>query len=593
MIGPAMGARGRSTQARSGPAALARSAGLLAIASLLALGRPAWGQDRVPPLFAETIDVTVVNLEVFVTANDGRRVTGLTREDFEILEDGQPVEISNFYAVARMDRLLRSVDVPGLPAMRTPPPEELPRNQQLSLVVLVDHFNLRPFSRNRVLDELEGFLEDRLRQGDHVMMVGAYRSPQVLTDLTRDRAEIADALRRLAKARTYRQMDDALRRQRTSLMNSAFDDGDVQAALQSARSYIESTRTDLRRTARIIKDVVRSLAGLPGRKALLYVSEGLPRRPGEEMYQHLEDLFGQRGLQERGRDSQILDPLFNALSEDEGHLFDAITREANAHQTTLYTLDASGLGPGTSGAETRGLAAATGGRTVTDALRTQNLQEPLIQMADATGGRSILNTFSYERALFDFADDFDSFYSLGYVRQAGGDGNYHKVEVRVRQPGFTVRHRSGFVDKPQLEKAADRTMASLVFDMEANPLGVAVDFGPQQTKKRNETLLPVLVRVPIGELALVPTEAAEQGRLQFFVIVQSEDGNVSAIHREPYPVSVPRDRLAEALGSELGYGVTLRVRPGLSTVAIGVLDELSGVESYVRKQVRVERKRKS
>ncbi len=535
----------------------------------------------------------MVNLEVFVTDQDGQRVTGLTKEDFEIVEDGRTVEISNFYAVARLDRLLRTVDAPGLPAVVQEPPEMLPRNQQLNLVVLVDNFNLRPSSRKRVLDELEGFLEDRLRQGDNVMLVSAFRTPEILTPLTRDRQKVAEALRRLGKERTYRQTDDALRRQRKSLMEAFAVDGNVQAALQTARAYIESTRSDLRQTAKMIKSVVQSLAGLPGRKAVVYVSEGLPRRPGEEMYQHLEDLFGPLGLQDGRRNAQILDPVFNAISEDQGHLFDAITREANAHQATLYTMDASGLAAGSSGADTRGIAAAAGGRTVTDGQRSQNLQEPLIQMAEATGGRSILNTFSFERALFDFADDFDSFYSLGYARQDGGDGKYHRVEVRLRQPGFTVRHRSGFVDKPQIEKAADRTMASLVFDMEANPLRVEVDFGRQQPKKRGETLLPILVRVPIGELALVPTEAAEQGRLQFFVIVQSEDGSVSDIHREPYPVNVPKDRLAEALGRELGYAVTLRVRPGLSTVAIGVLDELSGAESYVRKQVRVERKRKS
>src|SRR5215212_1807061 len=50
--------------------------------------------------FFESIDVQVVNFEVFVTDRQGQRVSGLTREDFEIAEDGKPVEISNFYAVA-------------------------------------------------------------------------------------------------------------------------------------------------------------------------------------------------------------------------------------------------------------------------------------------------------------------------------------------------------------------------------------------------------------------------------------------------------------------------------------------------------------
>src|SRR5689334_8108116 len=50
--------------------------------------------------FFESIDVNVVNVEVYVTDRDGKRVQGLTRDDFQVLEDGKPVEITNFYAVS-------------------------------------------------------------------------------------------------------------------------------------------------------------------------------------------------------------------------------------------------------------------------------------------------------------------------------------------------------------------------------------------------------------------------------------------------------------------------------------------------------------
>ena len=41
------------------------------------------------PVAGETIDVTIVNVEVFVTDKRGRRVHGLTRDDFEIHENGK------------------------------------------------------------------------------------------------------------------------------------------------------------------------------------------------------------------------------------------------------------------------------------------------------------------------------------------------------------------------------------------------------------------------------------------------------------------------------------------------------------------------
>src|SRR5712671_1576615 len=52
-----------------------------------------------PPPLVEKIEVSVVNVDVTVTDRHGLPVPGLTRDDFEILEDGKPQPISNFYAV--------------------------------------------------------------------------------------------------------------------------------------------------------------------------------------------------------------------------------------------------------------------------------------------------------------------------------------------------------------------------------------------------------------------------------------------------------------------------------------------------------------
>jgi hypothetical protein len=128
-----------------------------------------------PPVFVERIDVEVINVEVFVTDGQGRPVTGLTREDFEILHDGKPVPISNFFTVSRRDRVAHELEGGAPPAAGSgsmTAPADLPEDQQLNLLVYVDHFNLRPQNRTRVLGTLGGFLEDRMFQGDRVMIVG-------------------------------------------------------------------------------------------------------------------------------------------------------------------------------------------------------------------------------------------------------------------------------------------------------------------------------------------------------------------------------------------------------------------------------------
>jgi hypothetical protein len=52
---------------------------------------------------------------------------------------------------------------------------------------------------------------------------------------------------------------------------------------------------------------------------------------------------------------------------------------------------------------------------------------------------------------------------------------------------------------------------------------------------------------------------------------------------------VPRDQVETARGKEIGYGATLRIAPGTPRVAVGVWDEISGTESFVHKEVLVEK----
>lgn len=578
-------------------AALAAGLAAAALALVPVLLRAQAPGEEPPPLFVERIDVNVINVEVFVTDDQGRAVTGLTKEDFEILQDGRPVEVTNFFTVSRRDRvemeLARTAPPPtGTQPTTVSPPSDLPEDQRLNLLVYVDHYNLRPQNRTRVMETLGGFLEDRIFQGDRVMIVGYDGQLEVAQPFTRDVAAVAGALDRIDKVKTHGQYYDAERRRVLDNVRTAaleLDAPDVQLADGFVRAYINEQQTELKRSAAALSTIVRSLAGLPGRKALLYVSDGLPQRPGEDMYLYMSEVFGGSIIQgTTGELTDFVDTFSATMISDQNHLFDDITRHANAHQVTLYTLDARGSGGhSTAGAQERALVADN--RVAMDALHTTNFQEPLIEMAVATGGRSILNTNAYGEALAEAASDFDHFYSLGFASPAEGDGDWHKIEVRVRRPGLNVRHRTGFVDKPEEERIADRTLSSLFFEMEMNPLGVEVEFGQPERQGRGVFHLPVLVRVPIREVTLLPNGDVQEGRLRIYVAVKDDVGGVTDPHEQIYPLRIPADQLEVARGKEIGYAAKLRIAPGTPRVAVGVWDEVSGTESFVHKEVLVER----
>jgi VWFA-related protein len=539
-----------------------------------------FGQES-DSVFIDRVDVNIVNVEVWVTDEDGRRVRGLEQDDFELLEDGVPVEITNFYATAREIAYADSVQT-GLEDEESVEGEtSIPPDQRLHLVVLVDNFNSMPANRNRALEDLEPFLEDRLRQGDQVMLVGFDQRIDVVEPFTADREAMRRGLAELQRAGSRKPMREAERRRRIrSIVTAAqLDPPDAQSAYGFVRDHVRQEEQELQQTGRAFEVVLRSLAGLPGRKAILYLSDGLPKRPGEGLYAQYGDLFG--SLPGGG------DPFIEALRQDQAPLFNRIAREANSQQVTLYTVDTSG----TTGASTRSpeyadLSTGSGGNTSLGAARTLNNQETLLDIADGTGGSSIVNTVNYDGAITDVAQDFDVFYSLGYAARQSDEAGFRRIEVRVKQPGLEVRHRRGYVAKPAEERVADRTLSSLMLDMEKNSLGVAIDFGDAEKKSRRAYHLPILIRVPLSSVTLLPNGDVHEGRLRIFLAVKDENG-VSDMREFEYPISVPAEVASQ--DQQVGYTALLEIAPGKPTIAIGVWDEISGTDSFVHKQVLVGR----
>src|SRR5258708_3216260 len=76
---------------------------LVAVVVSVALAFPLWSQEKPkeatatqPTFFSETIEVRVINVDVVVTDKKGQPVSGLTRNDFDLFENGVKQEITNF-----------------------------------------------------------------------------------------------------------------------------------------------------------------------------------------------------------------------------------------------------------------------------------------------------------------------------------------------------------------------------------------------------------------------------------------------------------------------------------------------------------------
>ena len=516
--------------------------------------------------FFDIVDVNVVNVEVVVTEKDGTPILDLQKEDFEIYEDGRQVPITNFYAVRgeREERPLR----PGLeipPEAGGPAPDDaLDPSQRLYLIVYVDNFNIMPFNRNRVFRRVREFLRDAVGPEDKVMLVSYNRSLKTRVSFTSDPSVVNRELFEIEEETGY---NVHRTNERDEVLREIDESDDYFTPLQRARTYSESYYSDIQFTIDGMRDLISTLGGFPGRKAILHVSDGIPQIPGEDLFQAIQEKFQQTSI------------LSEIRQFDTGRRFNELAQLANANRVTFYTIDAAGLRTPGSSSVTRGGA---GLSMSVDHTYIQNLQAPLIRLATDTGGRAIINSNDVKEHLEQVQKDFDSYYSLGYQPAHSGDGRYHEIEVRVKRPGARVRHRTGYRDKPLTQRMNDSTMAALVYGEESNRHGLRLQVGDaiRRDEGRHFTV-PITVEIPLESVTLVPLGEGYEARVHLYVAALDSDGGTSEVQSVRVPIRIRKEELDRARNQAWGYQMPLLMRSGQHRLAVGIHDDLAGEESFV------------
>ncbi len=548
--------------------------------------------DDARELFVDTVDVDVVNLQVSVTDKDGKPIRGLTREDFVVEEDGDPVELTNFYAVeSSMTVQGAGVDL----ETGTPKLAELPTDQHLNLAVVIDNVNISPPNRKRALDQIRDEMIRVVRPGDQVMVGVMNPLPAIEQSFTSDLAAVNAALDRIGGSTAGNVSLLAERRQiYAEMARNTQDFGEPEQgggmspdpraqpidyaslALGRMESYAVRAHNDMRSSLMGIQALVASMSGLPGRKAVLFVSDGLSTNPVIEIYNAFVDTWPEESRQLGVRSPESATSRYDLSDE-----LQDLTRAAAASQVTFYTLDSQGARSALAGPEIMNPGAVGAGADL-------SAQATLVELAAATGGETMLNAANVAALLDTVSQDHSDYYSLGYVSDASRDGKFHRIKVRVPDvPGATVRHSEGYRAKTSVEEMSDRTLSALVLDVADNPLDVTIELGNEQAEKGNRFVLPVLVKVPISNLVLIPQEKAHRGMITIFVAVQDDDGRLSQPQHFEVPVDIPNEQLLAAMSRDVGYGVNLMVRSGPGKLAVGVRDEIAAVESTVNLNISV------
>ena len=455
-----------------------------AILTLLTLTVPGAGAQQPPPtqfppgaqidipIFRSTVDA--IELDAFVVDANGMPVTNLTANDFEILDDGRPQEITLFAAVNIPIEPIESrvsESISPVPDVRTNA-----RPEGRIYLIAVDEIPgaLAPRLRLR----LRQFVEQHFGENDSaaIVYVGRGRSTDG-QDFTSDRAALLRSIDRLsggfgrgdlevppvrmtaisqgAQIAIEQQIaqSGATGQAAASLRADLTEAAITAAATDNAVNGLINGEADFLLRSRMLslRSLTEFMAGMHGRrKSIIYVTTGL----GTSVYEALDYDGGIRSI--------AIEDLHAAIT--------AATRG----NVSIYPLDPTGVVPGRDVAE-QGVPDPD--NTIPEASQTTiGRMQDLRRLGEATGGFAIVNTNNFEQALSQVVRDNSSYYILGYsTTTPRTDGRFHKVQIRVKRPGLEVRSRGGYLaplhrKTPIITRAS--TLAPAITEALQSPIGV-------------------------------------------------------------------------------------------------------------------------
>jgi VWFA-related protein len=534
-----------------------------------------------PQRLVETMDVRVINIDVVVTDRKGNVIHGLKKSDFEIVENGIPKPVSNFYEVIG-DKALSTDETPA-PANATTTTTPVQTQVQVDpdamrrrIIFFIDNLSLAPFNRNRVFSQMKDFVKTVMRPGDEAMIATFNRSMKVRVPFTRDPIQLIQMLDVIAGESA---MGGQNRSDRNQVQSEIRDASSFEDAVASARAYAQSVDHDLRQSSESLNALMSTLAGVEGKKILVLTSEGFPLQPGRDAFAYIDDQATQKGWQ--GNTA-----LMEGMSFDATSVIQGVAKNANANGITLYTIHAGGLQVG-------GENSAENSRPTSMLVSTaieQNTVDSMQLMADMTGGIASVQTNNFKLAFNNIQRDLDSYYSLGY-RAANTErvDRQRALEVRLKnnpRNQYIVRARQSFVEKSTYAEMSDRVIANLLYSSKANDMHVLMRMARPIPTDDELFRVPVEVQIPMESITLLPQgEGQYVGGFDVYVVVGNKDGDMSDVARKTHQITIPKEDWEKTKGKYYTYTLDLLMEPGLNRVSIGVIDSISSVSGFAKDQI--------
>lgn len=566
-MGPAAGVSTGAAQTRRSAAAAACIRLAAALSALVFA--PAVSAQQ--PLVFEA-EAALMEIEARVTDGKGRAAPDLTKEDFELFENGRRQTIATFEFAPQA----APPDSPAETASQRPlaeTPFAAARSSLRRSAFIYIATRGRREDRLPIYNAVRKFIDENLRPGVFVSLEGSAFTSR--------------------KSELYRELDEMLQR------GAARGGG--------AGSFVDTLAVDLARDIEYSSGVEQMLA-----------------EANEEFGEQVEEIGDRAALYRRLRMYEYID-LIRALEiypgkklvvlfagglpvdEENLDIMKVLEDEATRARVRFYVSDVGRLQamPPGGGVESAGNADSLFGDVLNNgfaaaAQQRQDNQDGLFELARRTGGRAVLNGNDFGE-IFEVVDrESSGYYLLGYYPEDSEQrGRLRRLRVAVKRKGLKVSHQRGYYEERPFERMSQseknlRMRQALLFDTPYADLPIQVGYEYFRNSKGRPTLA-YSVGLHTSDL---PAAATKKGRtVKLTIAARAEPVQAEgAPKRQPFleegsfRMTLPEaefERLSSDPIAFLHYGSQMPLEPGLYDWKVVVRDDGSGELGSFQTRLRI------
>lgn len=547
---------------------------------LLFFSTIAWPDPQPQPL-TYSVEVELSQIVVRITDAAGRPVSGVTKADLQLSEDGIPQQIMF------LDEIGNAGSPQSAPAAGTsanlPKPAELPLN---NVLIIFDACNSGQIGIEKHKRYVREFLENFRTPNTLFCMIlikpsGDY---EMIQNFTSEKDDLLSQLEGIQgstsgiEERQFRasQIADASRLENCASLQGFDRTTCVEEALRSvaskADSFASEEQTRSSNSIRSLQQIFSMAQHVPGEKTVILVSEGMD--PAGSFYYNygadvIEHFIQQYGLPPAMRSVIAEANADVSRSISKIHEIHQMVESANASKMPVYWVNPQyGKRVEDISSESSSMSSFT-----TKLVNAPDAEFAMRGASEDTGGLALSSTDMsgfYQK----LSDNIGHYYTISYKpKRAINDGRYHRTEVSSTNPNYRVFYARDFKDFAIDERIADQLAAAHDFPEIVSSFPVVTEI---RYFKNPDGKYHVMLDGAVAYHDLEPQISGDiaQDDLHLSFIVRNASGRILLDEHPVLHIRLPGAEYTEyqKAGTLIDHVESVNLPPGRYQVSLAALD---------------------